>query len=51
MMMMMMMIIIMLMVQVGQGDDFVLTVGGFNKGLSTLGDSMKHNNGQNFSTR
>ena len=48
---MMMMIIIMLMVQVGQGDDFVLTVGGFNKGLSTLGDSMTYHNGTGFTTK
>ena len=28
------------MMQVGPGDDYVLTVGGFNDALSTLGDSL-----------
>ena len=37
--------------QVGPGDDYTLTVGGFNDALSTLGDSMKHHNGWKFSTR
>ena len=43
--------------QVGPGDDYMLTVGGFNDALSTLGDSMitsnsKENlNGMRFSTR
>ena len=30
----------MMMIQVGPGDDYMLTVGGFNDALSTLGDSM-----------
>ena len=43
--------------QVGPGDDYVLTVEGFNDNLSTLGDSMitpwsDYNlNGMRFSTR
>ena len=40
MMMMMMMIILMMMIQVGPGDDYVLTVRGFNHAKSTLGDSL-----------
>ena len=28
------------LMQVGPGDDYVLTVGGFNDALSTLGDSL-----------
>ena len=49
--MMMMIIIMFMVVQVGQGDDFVLTVGEFNKGLSTLGDSMTYHNGMGFTTK
>ena len=44
--------------QVGPGDDYMLTVGGFNDALSTLGDSMTVTrdqdvtvNGMRFSTR
>ena len=37
--------------QVGPGDDYTLTVGGFNDALSTLGDDMQVNNGKKFSTR
>jgi len=37
--------------KIGPGESYSLSVGGFNATLSTLGDSMKHNNGQNFSTR
>ena len=37
--------------QVGPGDDYILSVGGFNDALSTLGDSMQYNNGKKFSTR
>ena len=40
--------------QVGAGDDYVLTVAGFNAALSTLGDSLvtHHNiNGMKFSTK
>ena len=42
--------------QVGPGDDYMLTVGGFNDALSTLGDSMvtgsvSNQNGMRFSTR
>ena len=46
-----------MMMQVGPGDDYVLTVGGFNDAFSTLGDSMitsrsHHNlNGMKFSTK
>ena len=38
-------------VQVGAGDGYNLTVGGFNAGLSTLGDSMAYHNGMMFSTK
>ena len=43
--------------QVGPGDGYVLTVGGFNGALSTLGDSMSRHrslgsaNGMKFSTK
>ena len=37
--------------QVGPGDDYVLTVKGFNDALSTLGDSMLYNNGFKFTTK
>ena len=41
--------------QVGPGDGYVLTVGGFNYALSTLGDSILHRggnaNGMKFSTK
>ena len=43
--------------QVGPGDDYRLTVGGFNDALSTLGDSITPSdsrfylNGMRFSTR
>ena len=37
--------------QVGAGDDYVLTVAGFNAALSTLGDSMRFHNGMKFSTK
>ena len=49
-----------MLLQVGSGDDYVLTVEGFNDNLSTLGDSMtpttttdsgKNLNGMKFSTR
>ena len=47
-----------MLLQVGPGDDYTLTVEGFNDALSTLGDSMirhstsVHNlNGMRFSTR
>ena len=47
-----------MLLQVGPGDDYTLTVGGFNDALSTLGDSMIVNsgswanlNGMRFSTR
>ena len=45
------------MLQVGPGDDYTLTVGGFNDALSTLGDSITPSdsrfnlNGMRFSTR
>ena len=47
----MMTIMMMMMIQVGPGDGYVLTVGGFNKALSTLGDSMAYHNGMKFSTK
>ena len=37
--------------QVGPGDGYVLTVGGFNDALSTLGDSMAYSNGAKFGTK
>ena len=37
--------------QVGQGDGYVLTVGGFKAARSTLGDSMSYSNGMKFSTK
>ena len=40
-----------MMCQVGPGDDYTLTVGGFNDVLSTLGDSMFYNNRTKFSTK
>ena len=40
-----------MMMQVGPGDDYTLTVGGFNDALSTLGDSMFYHNGGKFSTK
>ena len=45
---------ILISTQVGAGDDFVLTVTGFNAALSTLGDSMAGTyslNGMKFSTK
>ena len=55
-MMMMMTITIMttnkmMMVQVGPGDNYVLTVGGFNDTLSTLGDSFTYDSGMKFTTK
>ena len=53
--MIMMMMKQMILMQVGPGDDYVLTIGGFNVALSTLGDSMSmtsHNlNGMKFTTK
>ena len=45
-----------LRMQVGPGDDYTLTVGGFNKALSTLRDSMTPSgssnlNGMKFTTK
>ena len=57
MMMLVMMIVTMMMMmtthvmQVGPGDDYVLTVGGFNDALSTLGDSMYYQNGRKFTAK
>ena len=39
------------MLQVGPGDDYTLTVGGFNDAKSTLGHSMYLNNGMKFTTK
>ena len=48
----------MMLLQVGPGDDYVLTVEGFNDNLSTLGDSMIRGsdriwnlNGMRFTTK
>ena len=41
----------MMMIQVGPADGYVLTVGGFNDALSTLGDSMALHNGYKFTTK
>ena len=44
-------------IQVGPGDGYVLTVGGFNDALSTLGDFLLYSresggaNGMKFSTK
>ena len=38
----------MILMQVGPGDDYVLTVGGFNY---ALGDSMTYDNGMKFTTK
>ena len=40
-----------MLLQVGPGDNFVLTVGGFNDAISTLGDSMRFANQMKFSTK
>ena len=40
-----------MMFQVGPGDDYVLTVRGFNDAKSTLGDSMRFANQMKFSTK
>ena len=42
---------ILISTQVGAGDDYVLTVAGFNAALSTLGASMTYHNGMKFSTK
>ena len=39
------------LMQVGPGDNYVLTVTGFNQALSTLGDSMNYHNGIKFTTK
>ena len=49
--MMMMTTMTIMMMQVGPGDDYLLTVGGFNHAESTLGDAMAYNNGMMFSTK
>ena len=41
----------MMLFQVGPGDGYVLTVGGFNDTQSTLGDSTNYSNGMKFSTK
>ena len=45
------MMMVIIMKQVGPGDDYVLTIGGFNDALSTLGDSMAYHNGMKFSAK
>ena len=47
----MIMTTIMMMFQVGPGDGYELTVGGFNEAKSTLGDSMWVSNGKKFTTK
>jgi len=37
--------------QVGPGDDYVLTIGGFDSSSSTLGNSMTYHNGMKFSAK
>ena len=60
--MMVTMVDIIMIMQVGPGDDYVLTVGGFNDEASTLGDAFTRNrngvpdsrwnhNGMKFSTK
>ena len=56
---MMMNMMLMMLMQVGPGDGYVLTIGGFNAALSTLGDSMARSgsgsgqnlNGMKFTTK
>ena len=56
-MLMMFMITMMMLVQVGPGDGYMLKLGGFNKSLSSLGDSMitkikgLNLNGMKFTTK
>ena len=52
-MMTMMLNLMNMLMQVGPGDDYVLTIGGFNAALSTLGDSMTSHslNGMGFTTK
>ena len=47
----MMTMTIMMLLQVGPGDGYELTVGGFNKAKSTLGNDMTYNTGAKFSTK
>ena len=47
----MVMVLLMTPMQVGPGDDYTLTVGGFNDAQSTLGDSMSYSNGAKFGTK
>ena len=53
----MLMLMMKMTMQVGPGDDYVLTVGGFNDALSTLGESMitgnpkETVNGMKFTTK
>ena len=51
-----MVMLILTAMQVGPGDGYVLTVGGFNHALSTLGDAVSRSgggnaNGMKFSTK
>ena len=41
----------MMIIQVGPGDEYMLTVGGFNIAKSTLKDSMDNANGMMFTTK
>ena len=53
-MMIVMIMIMIVMIQVGPQDGYVLTLGGFNDALSTLGDSMTGRydlNGMKFTTK
>ena len=46
-----MMIALTMTTQVGGGEDYELSVSGFNAGLSTLGDSLSYHNGMKFSAK
>ena len=53
--MIMKIMIMTILMQVGTGDDYMLTVGGFNEALSSLGDSITRSgdslNGMKFTTK
>ena len=46
-----MMIALTMTTQVGGGEDYELSVSGFNAGLSTVGDSLAFSNGAKFSAK
>ena len=39
------------MIQVGPGEEYELTVKGYDGGLSTLGNSMSRHNGRKFTAK